>query len=70
MDRSLHRFMIVYDREGHSNDFTMDMWEKRTAVCTYKKYAKGKWDEAEFREHEIENENGGKKPSNLRKGQF
>ena len=60
MDKLLHKFMIVYDREGYSNDFTIDMWEKRIAVCTYKKYAKDKWDEAEFREYEIENENGEK----------
>lgn len=59
-DRRLHRFMLVYDREGYSNDFTIDMWEKRIAISTYKKYVKYKWDEAEFREYEIETENGKK----------
>ena len=65
MDKLLHRFMIVYDREGYSNDFAIDMWEKRIAICTYKKYVKDKWDEAEFREYEIENENGKKETIKL-----
>ncbi len=59
-DKFLHKFMMVFDREGYSNDFTIDMWEKRISVCTYKKYAKDKWDEREFREYEIEGENGKK----------
>ena len=57
-DKQLHKFMLVFDREGYSNDFTIDMWEKRIAICTYKKYVKDKWDESEFREYKIEDENG------------
>jgi len=60
VDKLLHKFMIVYDREGYSKDFTIDMWEKRIAICTYKKYVKDKWDESEFKEYEIETENGKK----------
>ena len=58
-DRHLHRFMIVYDREGYSNDFMLDMWDERISVCTYNKYVKDKWDEAEFREYEVQKEHGG-----------
>lgn len=65
MDKLLHRFMIVYDREGYSNDFIIDMWEKRIAVCTYNKYVKDKWDEAEFKVYEIETENGKKETIKL-----
>ncbi len=60
IDKRLHKFMIIFDREGYSNDFTIDMWEKRIAISTYKKYVKDKWDEAEFREYEIEDKNGKK----------
>ncbi len=58
-DPFLHRFMIVYDRECYSNDFILDNWDKRIACCTYNKYVKDKWPEKEFREYEIETEDGG-----------
>jgi len=64
-DKLLHKFMLVCDREIYSNDFIIDMWKKRIAVCTYKKYVKDKWDEAEFKEYEIENENGKKETIKL-----
>lgn len=57
-DLKLHRFMLVYDREGSSNDFMLDMWEKRIACNTYKKYVNDKWDESEFYEHEVFDEQG------------
>ncbi len=59
LDKYLHKFMVVYDREGYSNDFILDMWDERISVCTYNKYVKDKWDVAEFREHEIQKEGGG-----------
>jgi len=59
-DPHLHKFMIVYDREGYSPDFMIDLWEKRIACCTYNKYAQDPWPEAEFTECEIENQNGEK----------
>jgi hypothetical protein len=59
-DPFLHRFMIVYDREGYSNDFMLDMWEQKIACCTYNKYVKDVWSEEEFEEHEIVDEYGEK----------
>jgi len=59
-DPFLHKFMIVYDREGYSPDFIIDMWEKRIACCTYNKYAKDIWPESEFQEYEMENQYGEK----------
>jgi hypothetical protein len=56
-DLKLHRFMCVYDREGYSDDFMLDMWEGRIACCTYKKYVNDKWDESEFIEYEVLDEN-------------
>lgn len=57
-DRHLHRFMIVCDREIYSYDFFIDMWKERIAVSTYNKYVTDKWDEEEFKEYEIEAEDG------------
>ena len=48
MDKHLHKFMIVCDREIYSYDFFIDMWEERIAVSTYNKYVTDKWDEAEL----------------------
>ena len=59
-DAHLHKFMIVYDREGYSPDFMIDMWEKRVACCTYNKYARDPWPEDEFAEYEIEDQYGEK----------
>jgi len=59
-DPFLHKFMIVYDREGYSNDFMIDMWEKHIACCTYNKYVKDLWAEEEFTEHEVINQYGEK----------
>ena len=57
-DPFLHKFMIVYDREGYSNDFMIDMWEKNIACCTYNKYVKDLWAEEEFTRHEVVNQYG------------
>jgi len=50
-DKYLHRYMIVFDREGYSPDNFWDFWEERIAVCTYKKNVTDKWDESEFKEY-------------------
>ncbi len=50
-DKYLHRYMIVFDREGYSPDNFYDFWEDRIAVCTYKKNVTDKWDESEFKEY-------------------
>lgn len=60
-DKHLHRFMLVYDREGYSPDFILDMWKKRIACCSYNKYVKDKWAAEEFVEYEVLNDDGSKK---------
>jgi hypothetical protein len=49
----LHRFVMVFDREGYSPDFLAQMWEKRIACQTYHKYPKEDWPESEFDEREV-----------------
>ena len=53
LDNSLHRFLIVFDREGYSPDFFIQLWEKRIACCTYRKYVTDKWSLSEFKTHKI-----------------
>jgi hypothetical protein len=53
-DRYLHRFLMVFDREGYSPKFFKKMWEQRIACQTYHKYPKGSWPETEFVEYKVE----------------
>lgn len=46
----LHRFTLVFDREGYSPDFFKRMKAKRIACLTYHKYPGEKWPEEEFEE--------------------
>jgi hypothetical protein len=47
-DRWLFRFSLVFDREGYSPAFFKEMWDKRIACYTYKKYVREEWAECEF----------------------
>jgi transposase len=62
----LHRFIIVFDREGYSPEFFKDMWEDHRIACiTYHKYPKDDWKECEFEETSVELINGEKTPMKL-----
>lgn len=52
-DPWLFRFAMVFDREGYSPDFFREMWEKRIACYTYRKYGEEDWPEWEFEEREV-----------------
>ncbi len=54
----LFRFAMVFDREGYSPDFFREMWEKRIACYTYRKYGEDDWPEFEFEEREVLFPNG------------
>ncbi len=48
-DPHLHRFVIVFDREGYSPDFFKYLWDEHRIGClTYKKNCTHSWDEEEF----------------------
>ena len=49
----LHRFMLVFDREGYSIDFFAELARQRIAFCTYRKNVKENWPEEEFEDVEI-----------------
>ncbi|HBM17415.1 MAG TPA: hypothetical protein DD381_13895, partial [Lentisphaeria bacterium] len=58
-NKLLHRFIIVFDREGYSPEFFKEMWEKyRIACITYRKYPKEDWKETEFEETKVTLANG------------
>lgn len=49
----LHRFIIVFDREGYSPGFFKQMWEKyRIACISYHKYPKEDWPCKEFQKYQ------------------
>jgi hypothetical protein len=47
----LHRYMLVFDREGYSVDFFEYLSEQRIAFCTYRKNVKEDWPDEEFTEY-------------------
>ena len=58
-DLLLHRFVIVFDREGYSPLFFKEMWDKHRIACmTYRKNTTGKWPEKDFIEVETKTPRG------------
>jgi prepilin-type processing-associated H-X9-DG protein len=58
-DDNLHRFILIFDREGYSPAFFREMWkEHRIACATYHKYPKEPWPEKEFIDVEAVNLDG------------
>ena len=49
----LHRYMLVFDREGYSVEFFDYLAEQRVAFCSYRKNVKEDWGEEEFTDYEI-----------------
>lgn len=48
-DPTLHRFIIVFDREGYSPAFFKEVWEEHRIACmTYRKNCTDDWPDAEF----------------------
>jgi len=57
-NEKLHRFMIVFDREGYSVDFFEELARQRIAFCTYRKNVDEDWDDSEFTDYTIVAESG------------
>jgi prepilin-type processing-associated H-X9-DG protein len=47
-DPLLHRFTVVFDREGYSPNFFVRMKDRRIACLTYRKYPGEDWPQQEF----------------------
>jgi hypothetical protein len=53
-DPHLHRFVMLFDREGYSPAFFREMWQTHRIACTtYHKYPKDAWPESEFRDTQL-----------------
>ena len=52
-DPLLHRFTLVYDREGYSPALLKRMKERRIACISYHKYPGNDWPEDEFQRHTV-----------------
>jgi len=52
-DPLLHRFVIVFDREGATHSLLSQLWKQRIGALTYRKAVKDVWPENEFREIEV-----------------
>ena len=58
-DPHLHRFVLLFDREGYSPAFFREMWQTHRIACTtYHKYPKDAWPESEFRDTQLTLPNG------------
>lgn len=56
----LHRFTVVFDREGYSPALFARLKEKRVAILSYHKHPGEDWSSTEFTEREVELINGEK----------
>jgi hypothetical protein len=62
-DPRLHRLKIIFDREGYSPAFFLEMWEKRRIACqTYNKYPGKDWTKEEFGEVMVAGRGGERTP--------
>jgi transposase-like protein len=52
-DPLLHRFVVIFDREGSNYDLLSKLWKQRIAAITYRKAVKDVWPENEFEEVEV-----------------
>ena len=58
-DPTLHRFVVVFDREGATHSLLSALWEKQIGAITYRKNVRDVWLESEFLETEVPVQGGG-----------
>ena len=58
-DPLLHRFVVIFDREGSSHSLLSKLWAQRIGAITYRKAVKDLWPESEFSESEVPVPGGG-----------
>lgn len=52
-DPLLHRFVMIFDREGSTHSLLSKLWEQRIGAITYRKAVKDLWLESEFVETDV-----------------
>jgi len=58
-DPLLHRFVVIFDREGSSHSLLSKLWEKRIGAITYRKAVKDLWPVEQFSELDVPVPGGG-----------
>ena len=58
LEQLLHRFVVIFDREGASPALFQKLWLQRVAAITYRKNVKDLWPEEAFVETEVESPGG------------
>lgn len=58
-DPLLHRFVMIFDREGSSYSLLSRLWEKRIGAITYRKAVKDLWPVEDFNEIDVPVPGGG-----------
>jgi prepilin-type processing-associated H-X9-DG protein len=67
----LHRFTLVFDREGYSPEFFAHMWNSRIACQTYNKFPRENWPVSEFQTVDVRMPGGHETPMRLaERGRF
>jgi hypothetical protein len=64
-DPSLHRFVIVFDREGATYSLLAALWEHRIGALSYRKNVKDKWPASDFVAHDVPVPGGGSQQMDL-----
>ena len=64
-DALLHRFVVIFDREGSHHSLLARLWEQRVGVITYRKNVTDTWPETEFTETQVPCPGGGTTPMRL-----
>jgi len=64
-DPLLHRFVVIFDREGSSHSLLSQLWDRRIGAITYRKAVKDLWPEPEFSEIQVPAPGGGATPMKL-----
>ncbi len=64
-DPLLHRFVVIFDREGSHHSLLSKLWEQRVGVITYRKNVTDTWPETEFTETQVPCPGGGTIPMRL-----
>lgn len=59
-DPLLHRFLLIFDREGYSPDLFARLKSQRIAILTYHKHPGADWSSGEFAEQTLTHPNGEK----------
>ena len=57
-DPHLHRFTLIFDREGYSPDLFARLKDQRIAILTYHKHPGEDWEKSEFTPHQVTLQNG------------